>query len=102
VVASLRRPTDHGAVTHEARVSDFLRVTAAELRGDLDALLAGSPRRVEVDLGELRMIDSTVVGRVVSLYKKARARGGDAVVTGLHDQPRALFKLLRLDHLIAP
>lgn len=72
-------------------------LTAAELRPTLDAVVAGCPRRVTVDLSELRLIDSSGVGALVSLYKRVRAGGGDVQFVGAHDQPLAIFKLLRLD-----
>jgi anti-sigma B factor antagonist len=71
-------------------------VTVPQLRGELEKLLARRPDRVEVDLSSLRMIDSSGVGALVSLYKKVRAQGGDMIVTGLRDQPLAIFRLLRL------
>jgi len=56
--------------------------------------------RVEVDLAQLRMLDSSGVGALVSLYKQVRARGGEVVVVGLRDQPLAIFRLLRLDRVM--
>jgi anti-anti-sigma factor len=46
------------------------------------------------------MLDSSGVGALVSLYKRVRAQGGDVVVTGLRDQPLAIFRLLRLDRVM--
>jgi len=45
----------------------------------------------------LRLIDSSGVGAVVFLYKKAKEYGGVVTVLGLRDQPLSIFKLLRLD-----
>jgi anti-sigma B factor antagonist len=72
-------------------------LTAVELRPTLDAVVAGCPRQVTVDLSDLRLIDSSGVGALVSLYKRVRASGGDVRFVGAHDQPLAIFKLLRLD-----
>ena len=72
-------------------------VTAAELRGGIETLLAQRPDRVVVDLSSLRMIDSSGVGALISLYKGIRAQGGEVVITGLRDQPLAIFRLLRLN-----
>ena len=57
-------------------------------------------KRVTVDLSALRLIDSSGVGAIVSLYKRVRAQGGKVGVTGLRDQPLAIFKLLRLDKVL--
>jgi anti-sigma B factor antagonist len=48
----------------------------------------------------LRLIDSSGVGVVVFLYKKAKAYGGVVTVQGPCDQPLAILKLLRLDRVL--
>jgi len=75
-------------------------VSVSDLRADLEKLLARQPSRVDVDLSRLRMVDSSGVGALVSLYKRARAQGGSVVLTGLRDQPLAIFRLLRLDRVM--
>jgi anti-sigma B factor antagonist len=74
-------------------------LTAPELRSFIDALVAESPTKVVVDLGSLRVIDSSGVGAIVSLYKRLRALGGDFEVRGLNGQPLAIFKVLNLDRV---
>jgi anti-sigma B factor antagonist len=88
--------TVDGGIIRLAIDGELDSVTVAELRGELEKLLAGRPARVEVDLASLRMIDSSGVGALVSLYKRVRAQGGDMIVTGLRDQPLAIFRLLRV------
>jgi anti-sigma B factor antagonist len=56
---------------------------------------------VEVDLSRLRIVDSSGVGALVSLYKRLRAQGGEMVVSGLQNQPLAIFRLLRLDRVMS-
>jgi anti-sigma B factor antagonist len=75
-------------------------VTTPNLRPSLDALLAERHPRMVVDASRLRIIDSQGVGAVVFLYKKAKEYGGVVSVRGLHDQPLAIFKLLRLDRIL--
>jgi anti-sigma B factor antagonist len=75
-------------------------VTVSDLRTAIEKLLMQHVGRVEVDLSELRMLDSSGVGALVSLYKQVRARGGEVVVIGLRDQPLAIFRLLRLDRVM--
>lgn len=74
-------------------------VTAPELRPILDGLIAESRKLIVIDLSHLRLIDSSGVGVLVSLFKRARAAGGDVRLVGLKDQPLAIFKLLRLDRV---
>jgi anti-sigma B factor antagonist len=75
-------------------------VSVPDLRVELDKLVAARPRAVEVDLSRLRMIDSSGVGALVSLFKRVRAQGGNVVIKGIRDQPLAIFQLLKLDRLM--
>jgi len=72
-------------------------LTAADLRPTLDTLAGQPGRQVAVDLSGLRLIDSSGVGALVSLYKRVRENGGKVRFDGVVDQPLAIFKLLRLD-----
>jgi anti-sigma B factor antagonist len=74
-------------------------VTAPELRSVVDQLVNERRREVTLDLTSLRLIDSSGVGVIVSLFKRIRANGGQVKITGLRDQPRAIFRLLRLDRV---
>ena len=83
--------------------------TTLHVRGELDALSAGELRPlidrvvedgrldVTVDLSQLRLVDSSGVGALVSLYKRVRAIGGQVMFTNVTAQPLVIFKLLRLD-----
>src|SRR4029078_8411727 len=75
-------------------------VSVHTLRREIDNLATTSPKRVEVYLSSLRMVDSSGVGAIVSLYKRIRGQGGEVVVAGLRDQPLAIFRLLRLDRVM--
>lgn len=72
-------------------------LTAPELRPMLDALATEAGREVVVNLSGLRLIDSSGVGALVSLYKRVRENGGSVRFEGITGQPLAIFKLLRLD-----
>jgi anti-sigma B factor antagonist len=74
---------------------DALSVT--ELRPLLDKVVEDGRRDVVVDLSELRLIDSSGVGALVSLYKRVRGAGGSVEFAGVTAQPLVIFKLLRLD-----
>jgi anti-sigma B factor antagonist len=75
-------------------------ITSTELRPALERLLAERHTRIEVDLSDLRLIDSSGVGALVFLYKRAREYGGAVNVTGTRDQPLSIFRLLRLDRVL--
>lgn len=72
-------------------------ISTPELRASIEALVAERRTAVRVDAAGLRLIDSSGVGALVSLYKRIKAQGGKVTVTGLRDQPLAIFKLLRMD-----
>jgi anti-sigma B factor antagonist len=72
-------------------------LSAPELRPLLDKLVADDRQDVTVDLSELRLVDSSGIGALVSLYKRVRASGGHVVFVGVTAQPLVIFKLLRLD-----
>lgn len=74
-------------------------LSAPDLRPTLDALVSEKRKKVVVDLSALRLIDSSGIGVIVSLFKRIGAQGGVVRVTGLRDQPLAIFKLLRLDRV---
>ena len=90
--------TDDGNSTVLRVKGELDAVTSPELRPVLDSLANGNTdRAVTVDLSELRLIDSSGVGALVSLYKRVRANGGTVHFVGVADQPLVIFKLLRLD-----
>ena len=93
--------TDNGADT-VLRIEGVLdAVTAPEIRPTIDALIAEKRQTISVDLTALRLIDSSGVGAIVSLFKRAKAYGGNVTVVGLKDQPLAIFRLLRLDRVFS-
>ncbi|MGA7744273.1 MAG: STAS domain-containing protein [Polyangia bacterium] len=75
-------------------------VSIPDVRPTIDALIAEHHPRIVVDLSRLRLIDSSGVGALVFLYKKAKEYGGVVTVQGLRDQPLSIFKLLRLDRVL--
>jgi anti-sigma B factor antagonist len=74
-------------------------LTVPNIRRTVEALVAEQRRRITVDLSGLRLIDSSGVGVIVSLHKRARAYGGVVQLAGLRDQPLAIFKLLKLERI---
>ncbi|HKY40921.1 MAG TPA: STAS domain-containing protein [Polyangiaceae bacterium] len=90
------RVDDAGCVTLKIR-GELDALSAPELRPVLDQLVEDEARDVIVDLSELRMVDSSGVGALVSLYKRVRSYGGQLAFMGVTAQPLVIFKLLRLD-----
>jgi anti-sigma B factor antagonist len=72
-------------------------VTVSSLRPAVQALVDKLPELVVVDLGELRVIDSTGVGLLVSMHRQLRLHGGRLGLRRASGQPLAVLRLLRLD-----
>jgi anti-sigma B factor antagonist len=89
--------TDEGDLTTIKIRGELDALSAPELRPHIEQLISDQRRRVAVDLSELRMVDSSGVGALVSLYKRVRAYGGEVSFDGVTAQPLVIFKLLRLD-----
>ncbi len=85
------------ATLHIVGELDALSVT--ELRPELDRIVSDGERRVVVDLTGLRLVDSSGVGAIVSLFKRVRALGREFEVTGVQGQPLQIFEVLRLDQV---
>ncbi len=90
-----------GAVTVLRIEGSLDAMSTPELRPVLEELIAERVPRVTVDLSHLRLIDSSGVGAIVSLYKRMRAQNCQVAVRGLRDQPLAIFRLLRLDRVFS-
>jgi anti-sigma B factor antagonist len=93
---------DRGAETVLAIEGVLDALTAPEIRPTIDALVQEKRTSILVDLSSLRLVDSSGVGVIVSLYKRCKAFGGVVRVDGLGNQPLAIFRLLRLDRLFGP
>jgi anti-sigma B factor antagonist len=93
--------TDDGTTSTLRVRGELDALSSPELRPLLDQLVADKPREVVVDLSELRLIDSSGVGALVSLYKRVRAQGGHVRFCEVTAQPLVIFKLLRLDMVFA-
>lgn len=75
-------------------------LTVSDLRREIDRLVQGRYRQIVVDLAGLRMIDSSGVAALVSLYKRIRARRGKVSIRSAREQPLAVLKLLKLDEVL--
>lgn len=91
--------TDNGEETTLEIDGTLDAVTAPDLRNVVDQLVNERRKVVVLELATLRLIDSSGVGVIVSLFKRVRAYGGQVRIQNLRDQPRAIFRLLRLDRV---
>ena len=75
-------------------------LTAVDVGAVLDAIVSERRASVTVDLSALRRVDGSGIASVVRLSTRCKEFGGAVRVTGLKDQPLAVFKLLRLDRFL--
>lgn len=76
----------------DAHNSEILKVKLKEL-------FEGGAKNVLVDLAEVRFIDSSGLGALVSGFKNAVASKGALALSGLQDQVRSMFELTRLNRV---
>ncbi len=91
--------TTEGETVRVVIKGEFDAKTVPEARATLESLTDSHPKKVVVDLSDLRLIDSTGVGGIVALFKRVRATGGQFQVLGVTGQPRSIFQLLCLDRV---
>ncbi len=88
---------DHGDQTVLVIRGNLNHDTVADLQPTIDALLAERRSNIELDLAGLELIDSEGTATIVRLYRGVHHDGGTVNIVGMRDQPRAIFKLLRMD-----
>lgn len=69
------------------------------VKDELKKLFAGGAKKVLVDLGEVRFIDSSGLGALVSGFKNAVAGRGRLTLSGLQSQVASMFELTRLNRV---
>lgn len=89
--------SEREGVTVLTLVGSLDAATSTGLKSEVVRLTDAGKVRVAVDLAKLTLIDSTGVGVLISLFKRARAAGGAVHFAGLVGQPKEIFRLLRLD-----
>jgi len=67
-----------------------------ELKQELNHLFEAGNKNVIVDLKEVRFIDSSGLGVLVSGFKNASTRQGTLKLSGLQTQVKSMFELTRL------
>ena len=67
-----------------------------ELKVEMNRLFEGGTKELLVDLKEVRFIDSSGLGVLVSGYKNAATHQGSIKLCSLQTQVRSMFELTRL------
>ncbi len=66
------------------------------LKSELNSLFESGAKNIVIDLKEVRFIDSSGLGVLVSGFKNASARQGSLTLCSLQNQVRSMFELTRL------
>src|SRR5258706_9382233 len=71
--------------------------TAPGLRERLHGLLAENRQKIVVDLDDVGFLDSTALGVLVGVLKRARGEEGDVRIVVTQPRVRKVFEITRLD-----
>jgi anti-sigma B factor antagonist len=69
---------------------------SGELKTEMAGLFEGNEKNILVDLKEVRFIDSSGLGALVSGFKNAISHQGSLKLSGLQPQVKSMFELTRL------
>ncbi|WP_305041921.1 STAS domain-containing protein [Geoalkalibacter sp.] len=69
---------------------------SGELKSQMLSLFEEGKNHIIIDLQEVRFVDSSGLGALVSGFKNASARNGNLKLCGLQPQVKSMFELTRL------
>ena len=69
---------------------------SSELKTEMLSLFDEGKNNLVVDLKDVRFVDSSGLGSLVSGFKNASARNGNLKLSGLQPQVKSMFELTRL------
>lgn len=72
-----------------------------ELQSKVEALIVQGRKKIILNLTELKYMDSTGLGTIVSCFTKTRQAGGQLRVAGANKTILNLFKITRLDKVLS-
>lgn len=89
--------TEQNDIVHIVLKGNLDALTAQELRPTIDDLVSKRKTKIILNLASLEIIDSSGVGAIVTLFKRIRLLGGDVKIAYIVNQPKEIFRILRLD-----
>jgi anti-sigma B factor antagonist len=69
---------------------------SSELKTEMLSLFDEGKNNLVIDLQDVRFVDSSGLGSLVSGFKNASARSGNLKLSGLQPQVKSMFELTRL------
>ncbi len=70
------------------------------IRGQLEDALQLRSGLYAIDVSDLSMVDSSGIGLLVYLYKRATADGNRLALVGLKGQPADMINFLKIDQIV--
>ncbi len=92
---------NHGDVVVLSLSGQLDALTAGTMKPVIDELISSNKNRIVFDLLNIKLIDSSGVGAIVSVFRRTRASDGDTKIANLVAQPKEVFLLLKLDKAIS-
>ena len=82
-------------------MTDLNEINVHTISEELFAWVKGKAQpQLRLDLGAVRFLTSTALGKFVSLHRHVKAAGGRLVLTNVTDLVREIFEVSRLDQVL--
>src|SRR5487761_2410736 len=93
-------PVDHmdGVAVAAVPADELDASNAEEFKRDMAPVLQANTK-VVLDLSQLRFVDSSGLGAILSCLRQLSAKSGDLKLCGMSKQVRGLFELVRMHRI---
>lgn len=81
-------------------IGDVFVEQGDELMNAFNSVLEKKPESITIDMGELKSISSSGIGKIVMLFKEMNKKGGKVKIVGVNDTIMQIFKIVKLDKLM--
>jgi len=88
----------NGVAVAAVPVDELDASNSTEFKRDIAPLLQSYTKLV-LDLSQLRFVDSSGLGAMLSCLRQLSGKGGDLKLSGMSKQVRALFELVRMHRI---
>ena len=74
-------------------------VVAEKIKNQLNAIIDDGCKKLVLDLGNIKFIDSTGFGALVTIYNHAKNRESEVVICNISAETMQLIKITKLDQV---
>ncbi len=96
---NIKQEKSNGYLILEIRDERIDAHNSAELKESILKVIEQGELNIVVQLGQVRFIDSSGLGALLSGFKNAAARSGKLVLTNIQSQVLSMFELTRLNRV---